>query len=228
MPLEQVYLALAAGVADEHRFGPDKRHQPVDVDVLGQQVEHRGIGLECADAALPAHEPAEQRREVADIGADLYDRHASLDECGQRPRDMGFPGTIENETGRKRQITGIDKQPLAADGRRQHSAISDIHALRHPGPATGDSGFVSTKCAEQGMHRKAYKCDGPGLERCPMSEPESVYGLPARFAMTAGRNGTQMVPVVLHSSKCEASQPKCPQTVRDSREARSELPYVQT
>jgi hypothetical protein len=56
MPLEQSDLALAAAVANQHLLGPDERDQPVDVDIIGQQIEYFGIGLERAHAALRADE----------------------------------------------------------------------------------------------------------------------------------------------------------------------------
>src|SRR5438874_6296709 len=93
---------------------------------------------------------------------------------------MGFPATIENDSGRQRQITSIDKQPLAVDGRRQHSTATDIDALRRSGPAARDSGLASTKRAQQRMHPRDYHTtvQPPALF---IREPGSVYALPAAF-----------------------------------------------
>src|SRR5439155_16869607 len=70
VPGEHGDFALAAAVADQHPLGLDERDQPIDLDILGQQLEYLGIAFERADAALAADELAEQRREIADIGAD--------------------------------------------------------------------------------------------------------------------------------------------------------------
>jgi hypothetical protein len=100
---------------------------------------------------------------------------------------MGFPATIENDPWRQRQITSIDKQALAVDGRRQHSTATDIDALRRSGPAARDSGLAYTKRAQQQMHPSAYHAavQPPALF---IRAPGSVYALPVMFEISGVTN----------------------------------------